>query len=246
MDKSIAFDGAKKLIESSSNIVVFTGAGISTNCGIPDFRGENGLYSIVGERYNLPYPEAIFELSYFRTNPQPFYDFSSQLNMADVIPSEGHRFLAALEDAGKISLIITQNIDMLHQKAGNEKVLECHGSYREGHCLNCRKTFKYEEFESNLANGQVKYCSCGGLVKPDVVFFGEQLPESFYKVFENPPKADLLLVMGTSLTVQPAATLALRLTESIPSIIINLDSTDYDQLFTYVLNGDIDKIVEEL
>ncbi|OHD15857.1 MAG: silent information regulator protein Sir2 [Spirochaetes bacterium GWD1_27_9] len=228
------------LFEKSNNIVVFTGAGISTNCGIPDFRGANGLYSFVAKKYNLPFPEAVFEINYFKENPKPFFDLSKEMVSAEIKPSLAHKFIAFLEEKCKISLVMTQNIDMLHQKAGNKKVVECHGTYSTATCLNCRQKYSLLNIEESLKKGEVPYCKCGGIIKPDIVFFGEQLPDNFFSAYRNPPKTDLLLVMGSSLTVQPAANFALSLAEKHKSILINFEKTYYDNMFTYVINEDID------
>lgn len=225
-----------KLIKESTNIVLFTGAGISTSCGIPDFRSEKGLYSIIKERYDLPYPEAIFEIGYFKNNPEPFFSLSKELFSQNIQPSLAHKFIAYLEKIGKISLVVTQNIDLLHIKAGNKKVLECHGSYLTSHCIKCRSKYQLEEIEGKIKEGRVPYCKCGGIIKPDVVFFGEMLPEEFYKIYENPPPCDLIIVMGSSLVVQPAASFALMLANKHKSIIVNRDPTDFDYLFDFVFH----------
>lgn len=234
-------DKIVKLFKNSKYITAFTGAGISTSCGIPDFRGPKGLYSFVQKKYNLPYPEAIFDIDFFKSNPMPFYQFSKELFTEKAMPSITHKFIAWLEKQNKISLVMTQNIDMLHTIAGNKKVIECHGGYQTAHCINCGKKYKFEDIENSMKNGKVPYCNCGGIIKPDVVFFGEELPFEFYKVYESPPKTDLLVVMGSSLTVQPAANFALNIANSTASILINLDRTDYDYMFTYTIHDDLDK-----
>lgn len=233
-------------INESKNITVFTGAGISTNCGIPDFRSENGLYNMVKKKYDLPYPEAIFDINYFLKDPKPFFDLSKGLFGNNIEPSISHKFIAWLESINKISLVMTQNIDMLHSKAGNKKVIECHGTYKSAHCIRCDKIYELQDIENDLKNGNVPECSCGSIIKPDIVFFGEQLPKEFYKVYESPPATDLLLVMGTSLMVQPAAGFALKLSQSFPSILVNLEPTYYDDSFTYVINEDLDKFSKQV
>jgi len=232
-----------KLFKKSSKITAFTGAGISVSCGIPDFRSANGLYSIVGGKYDLPYPEAIFDINYFKNNPAPFFDLSKDLIGAKIEPSPAHKFIARLEDMGKLAVVATQNIDGLHTKAGAKKVIECHGTYSTAHCLTCKKKYFLEEIIRSLEEGKIIYCdNCGGVVKPDIVFFGEQLPKEFYDLYDNCLDTDLLFVVGSSLTVQPAAGFALRLAGSAPSILINLSKTEYDNCFTYVVNEDADKI----
>jgi NAD-dependent deacetylase sirtuin 2 len=232
---------AADLISASAAITVFTGAGISTNCGIPDFRSESGLYGIVKQRYRLPCPEAIFDISYFRSNPGPFFDLSKELFSDSIKPSPAHRFIAWLEERGQVALVATQNIDMLHTKAGSTRVIECHGSALTGHCMACRKQYDHSEFEGDIKNDKIPHCDCGGVIKPDIVFFGESLPESFYVAFENPPATDLFIVMGTSLSVEPAASFALKLARTAKSIIVNRDPTEYDSIFGYVFHMDTDE-----
>ena len=235
-----------ELFKSANNITVFTGAGISTSCGIPDFRGANGLYSFVQKKYNLPYPEAIFDINYFKKHPEPFFDLSKEIFDNKIKPSLSHRFVAWLEEQNKISLVMTQNIDMLHQRAGSNNVIECHGTYLSAHCVNCNKFYDIKEIESSLKKGEVPYCNCGGFIKPDIVFFGEQLPIKFFDAYHTPPNTDLLLIIGTSLMVQPAASFALKLAQYSSSIIVNLEPTEYDQLFTYSIYENLDSFSKEV
>ncbi len=229
-----------RIISSKKNIIAFTGAGISTNSGIPDFRGKGGLYETVLAKYHLPYGEALFDLNYFGENPLPFFDFSRELAADEAEPTLCHKFLASLEQEEKLERIITQNIDRLHRRAGSRRVFQCHGTYDTGHCRKCGKAFEYSSYEDALTRGEVAYCECGGVIKPDIVFFGESLPPEFYRLWENPPGTDLLLVLGTSLSVHPAADLALRIAANSPSIIVNRDPTDYDSAFDYVIHEDLD------
>lgn len=238
-----SIDEIVKLFKKSSKITAFTGAGISVSCGIPDFRSENGLYSVVRDKYDLPYPEAIFDINYFKNNPAPFFDISKDLIGAKIEPSPAHKFIAKLEDMGKLALVITQNIDGLHTKAGNKKVIECHGTYSTAHCLTCKKKYHLEEIKGSLEAGKIVYCSmCGGIVKPDIVFFGEQLPKEFYELYDNCLDTDLLFVVGSSLTVQPAAGFALGLARRTPSVMLNYSKTEYDNCFTWVVNDKADNI----
>ena len=228
------------IFNKSKKITVFTGAGISTNCGIPDFRGPNGLYSFVQKKYNLPYPEAIFDINYFKKNPKPFFNLSKELFSTKIFPSISHNFIAWLEKKNKITLVMTQNIDMLHRIAGNKKIIECHGTYLTAHCISCNREYKIKEIEAFMKKGEVPYCDCDSVIKPDVVFFGEQLPIEFFTAYQNPPETDLLLVMGTSLTVQPAASFALKIADKTTSIIVNSESTMYDSIFNYSIKKDLD------
>jgi NAD-dependent SIR2 family protein deacetylase len=233
------------LINNARKIVVFTGAGISTNCGIPDFRSSDGIYALVEKEYNLPYPEAVFDISYFYREPGPFFQLSSHLFTSEVSPSLSHNFIAWLEEQSKLELVITQNIDMLHTRAGNSRVFQCHGTYTTATCTGCGKNFLLSDIEEDLKAGKPPRCpACTGIVKPDIVFFGEQLPARFYQLYDNPPESDLILVLGTSLSVQPAASLAVNLARKTTSIIINNEATDYDSLFTHVVRSDTDEFCE--
>ena len=236
----------KNLIEQSKNIVVFTGAGISTSCGIPDFRGPNGLYNTIQSKYKLPFPEAIFEINYFKQNPLPFFKLTKEMFSENISPSLFHKYIAELEKEGKISIVVTQNIDMLHQKAGTNKILECHGTYETATCLLCKKKYTIKEIEPFLLKGEIPYCYCRGVIKPDIVFFGEKLPMPFYEILQNPPKSDLLIVAGTSLTVFPAASFPINYFNKVKSIIINKEQTAYDKYFDFVMNIETDDFVKLL
>lgn len=228
------------LIKSSKKILIFTGAGISTNSGIPDFRSPDGLYSFAKKKYRVPYPEAVFDIDYFNKNPLPFFKLSSDLLKNDVKPSITHKFIKRLEDLGKLEVVATQNIDMLHEKCGNKRVLACHGSYQNATCCKCNKKYKFSDIKSNLLKGGIPYCSCKGVIKPDITFFGESLPEEFYNFISSPPDIDLLIVMGTSLEVAPANQIPLIYTGKVPLIIINRDKTEYDKYFDYKYLTDCD------
>lgn len=234
------------LFKKSSKITVFTGAGISVNSGIPDFRGENGLYSFVKQKYHLPTPEAIFDISYFRKNPTPFFHLTKDLIGSSINPTIAHNFIAWLEEIGKVNLVMTQNIDMLHTKAGSKNVMECHGTYKSAHCMDCKAAYGFDEIKTTLENGEVCKCRCGGVIKPDIVFFGEELPRKFYDLYFKPPEADMLFVIGSSLTVQPAANFALNLAEKVPSVLLNFSKTAYDDYFTHVINDDADRVCQIL
>lgn len=192
-----------ELIRKARRVTALTGAGISTAAGIPDFRGPQGLY--VTRRYD---PETVFDISYFRRDPLPFYDFSRDfLGVIDRIePTFSHRFLARLEGEGRLAAVITQNIDSLHQKAGSRRVISVHGDYWSSRCLGCGRLFDLEHMKRAVCEAPAPYCPCGGLIKPDVVFFGEPvlgLEEAAAEVAAS----DLLLVLGSSLAVYPAALL---------------------------------------
>ncbi len=199
--QAISASECAERIRSARRVVVLTGAGISTAAGVPDFRGPEGLY--VTGRYD---PQATFEIGGFLRDPAPFFRFSRDVLglVADLQPTFTHRFLAGLEAAGALQTVITQNIDPLHQRAGSRSVIAIHGGYWTSHCLECHARFSLDDLLELLERMPVPLCRCGGVVKPDVVLFGEPvyaMEEAIGAVAE----ADLLLVLGSSLTVYPAA-----------------------------------------
>jgi NAD-dependent deacetylase len=198
--------GCADLIRRSRRLVTMTGAGISTTAGIPDFRGPKGLY--VTRRYD---PDTVFDICSFRRNPAPFYDFTRDfLGVIDTIePTFTHRFLAELEAAGKVVVVVTQNIDSLHQKAGSKEVISVHGDYWTSHCLGCAREFDLEYMENAVREVDVPRCSCGGIIKPDVVFYGEAVRDLDLAAAAV-ASSDLLLVLGSTLVVYPAAFLPER------------------------------------
>jgi NAD-dependent deacetylase len=236
------------LLMKSKYIVAITGAGISTNAGIPDFRGPGGLYS----REGIP-GEKIFNLEYFKENPSLFYEAMPDLLhlFLEAKPTKGHCFLKKLEDLGKLKTVITQNIDGLHKKAGNSYTIELHGNFEKFYCLNCyQEIFEadeaYREILNNIESKKTPLCKkCGGIIKPNVVFFGEYVRD-LEKALTEVQKADLLLVIGSSLTVYPAATLPSYLDDTAKLAIINQMETPYDSKAKVVLHEDIDSIAEKL
>jgi NAD-dependent deacetylase len=197
-------DGVVELLRGARRMAALTGAGISTAAGIPDFRGPRGLY--VTRQYD---PEKTFDIGYFDRDPTYFFAFARDFVqlVEHVKPTLTHRFLAALEAQGKLEAVITQNIDGLHQKAGSQRVLEVHGSVRSGHCRSCGKAYGYEALRAKVLGGTIARCeACGGVVKPDIVFFGEAV-QAMDEASEVANRADLFLVIGSSLTVYPAALL---------------------------------------
>ena len=190
----------QEIIDESKNIVFFGGAGVSTESGIPDFRSEDGLYH---EKYSYP-PERIISHSFFLTNPEVFYRFYKEKMLClDAEPNAAHRKLAELEQAGKLNAVVTQNIDGLHQKAGSKIVYELHGSIHRNYCLRCHKFYPAEFIKE--AEG-IPYCSCGGVIKPDVVLYEESLDgKTIEDAVTAIAHADTLIIGGTSLVVYPAA-----------------------------------------
>lgn len=238
------FDKALTLIKKSKNILVFTGAGISTSSGILDFRSENGLYSLLSKNTDLPYPEAIFDIKYFKKNPKPFFSLAKNMLEQHAKPTNCHKLLAELEKNNQISLVLTQNIDMLHQAAGSKKVLECHGSFMSAHCLDCHSAYNLNDYKQRVLDDSIPYCNCGGIIKPDITFFGESLPSAFYDLVNNPPETDLVLILGSSLNVQPAAGFALEMAMKVPSILVNLAATPYDNAISLVYHEDLEVFAE--
>lgn len=192
------------LVRQSRHIVALTGAGVSTSAGIPDFRGPRGIY--VTRQYD---PEKTFDIEWFDRDPRYFFDFARDfLSTIDHIePTHTHMLLAALERQGSLRTLITQNIDGLHQKAGSNNVIEVHGSFQQGHCRHCDRTYGYEDLRHKILAEDIPHCeTCGGVVKPDVVFYGEAV-RGMDEAQAEAHRADLFLVIGTSLTVYPAALL---------------------------------------
>ncbi|KAN0110740.1 SIR2 domain containing protein [Hyaloscypha variabilis] len=207
-------------------IVVMTGAGISTTAGIPDFRSpDTGLYANLA-RLDLPYAEAVFDISYFREHPEPFYILAKELYPGQFYPTIAHSFVALLEEEKMLQMLFTQNIDCLERRAGvpGDKIVEAHGSFATQRCIECKTVYPDDLMMKAVEAGKVPHCNvpqCNGLVKPDIVFFGESLPEAFFQNRHIPAMADLVIVMGTSLSVQPFASLPQFASEGVPRILIN-------------------------
>ncbi|KAF9485768.1 NAD-dependent deacetylase sirtuin-2 [Pholiota conissans] len=212
--------------DKCKNVILMLGAGVSTSAGIPDFRSpETGLYSNLA-RLNLPHPEAVFEINFFRRNPVPFYTLAHELYPGKFRPTITHSFIRLLAEKGLLHTCFTQNIDTLERRAGvpEEKIIEAHGSFATQRCIYCHEEYDDEKMREHILSKKIAKCdSCGGYVKPDIVFFGEALPDNFIGAVPNLRYADLLIVMGTSLTVQPFASLADRVDYSCPRVLINLD-----------------------
>ena len=212
------------IIKTSNNIVAFTGAGVSTESNIPDFRSPNGLYN--RRKYDYP-PETIISRSFFMKHPDIFFGFyKSQMVYKEAQPNDCHKALARLEQLGKLKAVITQNIDGLHQKVGSRIVLELHGTIYSNHCMNCGKFF---DLDYVLNTPGVPLCDkCGGIVKPDVVLYEEPLDSNtLAEAVRYISKADVMLVMGTSLVVYPAAGL-IDYYSGDKLVLINKTSTPYD------------------
>lgn len=207
-------------------IVVMVGAGISTSAGIPDFRSpDTGIYANL-DFLDLPDPEAVFDISFFRDNPKPFYALAKELYPGRYRPTIAHSFIRLLFTKGRLLKLFTQNIDCLERQAGvpGEMIVEAHGSFATQRCIDCKTLYPDDKMQTVIDQGEVPYCpECGGIVKPDIVFFGESLPESFFLNNRLPAAADLCIVMGTSLSVQPFASLPSVCSQGIPRVLINME-----------------------
>ena len=230
----------KQLVKNSNNIVFFGGAGVSTESGIPDFRSKDGLYN---QKYKYP-PEEILSHTFFMNNTEEFFKFyKEKMNSLKYEPNITHIKLSELEKQGKLKAVITQNIDGLHQKAGNKNVLELHGSILRNYCMNCNK-FYDAEFIFNEEG--IPKCSCGGIIKPDVVLYEEMLDDVILSDSINAIKnADLMIVAGTSLTVSPASGLV-NFYKGNKLVLINKDSTPYDRVANLVINESLGKVFKEI
>ena len=238
MDK---IEQLKQWVNESKRIVFFGGAGVSTESGIPDFRGVDGLY-----RQKFDYmPEEIISRSFFWKNPEYFYNFYREKMLPlDHAPNVTHQVLARWEREGKDITVVTQNIDGLHQKAGSKKVLELHGSVLRNYCVSCRASYP-AEFVRDAA--EVPRCAkCGGLVKPDVVLYEESLNmKTLNRSVTAIEEAELLIVAGTSLTVYPAAGL-IRYFGGRHLVLINLDETPYDSQADMVIHDKLGNVFSRL
>ena len=230
----------KELIDGSNNIVFFGGAGVSTESGIPDFRSTDGLYH---QQYDYP-PETILSHSFFMRNPEEFYRFyKNKMLCLDAKPNMAHKKLAELEKAGKLKAVITQNIDGLHQAAGSKEVLELHGSVHRNYCMKCGKFY---DAEYMLHAEGVPTCSCGGMIKPDVVLYEEGSDMTVMsKSIQAIQNADVLIIGGTSLIVYPAAGL-IDYYRGNKLVVINMSVTSQDKNADLVIQEPIGKVFSNL
>lgn len=212
----------------AKNIIIMSGAGISCAAGIPDFRTPGtGLYYNL-QKYKLPFPEAVFSIDYFINRPEPFFELTKEMLPGKYDPTPAHFLSVILQKKGLLLRSYTQNIDGLEQVAGlpEEYIVEAHGSFMTAHCQECERHYSYEEIKPLFESGEVVHClsdDCNGLVRPDIVMYGEGLPDRFHEMIEEDfPKADLLIIMGTSLTVQPFCSLVQRVKKTCPRILLNM------------------------
>lgn len=229
-----------QMIKSSSNTVFFGGAGVSTESGLKDFRSKDGLYH---EKYKYP-PEEILSHHFFLENQEEFYKFyRDKLNSLNYQPNITHIVLAKLEQKGLLNTIITQNIDGFHQMAGSKNVIELHGSVLRNYCMKCNEFYDAKKVFSTQG---IPKCSCGGIIKPDVVLYEEPLNEEDLENAINKVKeAELLIIGGTSLNVYPAAGL-INYFKGKHLVLINKEKTPYDTLCDLVIYDNIGKVMKEL
>jgi NAD-dependent deacetylase len=230
-----AIERAARLLSGAHAAWALTGAGVSTASGIPDFRSPGGLWEIAD-------PEQVSSISGFRRDPEAFYRFwmGRFRQMDDARPNAVHALLARLEEEGRLRGLITQNVDGLHRRAGSRTVFEVHGHARSGTCLLCQEAYPLAEIADRVEAHGIAPCACGGLIKPDVVLFGEDLRPDFGRAWDEIASADLLFVLGTSLTVWPVAGLVPRASALGATVILaNREPTPYDSLADVILRGDL-------
>ena len=234
------YDELKKVIDESNNIVFFGGAGVSTESGIPDFRSVDGLYN---QKYKFP-PETILSHTFFMNKTEDFYDFyRDKMICLSAKPNKAHTALARLEQQGKLKAVITQNIDGLHQLAGSKNVFELHGSVHRNYCMKCHKFYDITAITESKG---VPKCSCGGVIKPDVVLYEEGLDdETVRTAIKYISNAEVLIVGGTSLNVYPAASF-LDYFRGKTIILLNKSATSFDSRADIVIHDPIGQVLSEV
>ncbi|CAG9856071.1 unnamed protein product [Phyllotreta striolata] len=268
-------DDVARLMKGAQNIIVLTGAGVSVSCGIPDFRSRDGIYSRLAIDFpNLPDPQAMFDISFFSQDPRPFFKFARDIYPGKFQPSPCHRFIKLLEKHKKLLRNYTQNIDTLEKEANIDRVIECHGSFATATCTKCNNKVTCDRIrdivlaqkiplcelchpgdESSASTDDVKFNGdatdyrelvASGIMKPDIVFFGEGLPDTFHEAMtEDKSVCDLLLVIGSSLKVRPVALIPSSLPAHVPQILINREPLSHCR-FDVELLGDCDVIINHL
>ena len=233
-------DALQTILTNGRRIVFFGGAGVSTESGIPDFRSADGLYH---QKYKYN-PETILSHTFFMQKPEEFFEFyRDKMIITNVQPNITHRFLAELETAGKLSGIITQNIDGLHQAGGSQNVIELHGSIHRNFCMKCKK---YYPLSAMTGEEPVPHCDCGGIIKPDVVLYEEGLnEEDINTALSLISSADVLIVGGTSLSVYPAASF-LRYFQGKHLVLINKSATPYDKNADLLIQAGLGEVFSRL
>ncbi|XP_041645669.1 NAD-dependent protein deacetylase sirtuin-1 [Cheilinus undulatus] len=241
-----------RLLHESKRIQVLTGAGVSVSCGIPDFRSRDGIYARLAVDFpDLPDPQAMFDIEYFRRDPRPFFKFAKEIYPGQFQPSLCHMFISMLEKQGKLLRNYTQNIDTLEQVAGIQRIIQCHGSFATASCLVCKHQVDCEAIREDIFNQVVPHCPrCQdiplAIMKPDIVFFGENLPEMFHRAMkQDKDEVDLLIVIGSSLKVRPVALIPNSIPHEVPQVLINREQLPHLN-FDVELLGDCDVIVNEI
>lgn len=276
-----SIDHVIRLLTTSKNIIVLTGAGVSVSCGIPDFRSRSGIYSrLRSEIPEVDDPHEIFDIRFFSKDPRPFFKFAKELYPGSFTPSLCHRFIRLLEKKEKLLRNYSQNIDTLERLAGIERVVECHGSFATASCTKCGVTVSADEIRDDVLAKKIPMCAiCNpvpsstesstenkserisystsmtegykdlyemGILKPDIVFFGESLPEVFHPAINaDRQQCDCLLVIGSSLKVRPVSLIPEFLKGDVPQILINRERVG-NYVFDIELLGDADIIVNQL
>ncbi len=238
---SDSIERLQEIIDKAGSVVFFGGAGVSTESGIPDFRSVDGLYN---QSYDYP-PETILSHTFFMHNTKEFFRFYlEKMLVLDAKPNAAHRKLAEMEQKGKLKAVVTQNIDGLHQKAGSKNVLELHGSIHRNYCMTCYKSYTARQVQEKLQNKEeIPRCTCGGIIKPDVVLYEESLDtHTMQEAIRTISKADVMIIGGTSLAVYPAAGL-IDYFRGNHLVVINHTPTPRDQQADLVVQ---DKIGEAL
>ena len=229
-------------------IVFLTGAGISVSAGIPDFRSpKTGIYANLA-RYKLPKPEAVFDIAYFKKSPEPFYQLTKELLQDECNPTVAHYFIRMLQEEGLLHICFTQNIDGLEIKAGinSELLVEAHGNYRGAHCVKCWSSAPIDEMIDHIKRQEIYKCKCSGLIKPNIVFFGELLPQRFVVKMQDIDETDLVIIMGTSLSVTPFSELINEVSKGTPVVYINRENKSLKRKDVLFMKGDIDGQLSQL
>merc|ERR1712137_149 len=230
----LTLEGVANAIKNGElkNIIIMSGAGVSTASGIPDFRSPGtGLYDNL-QKYNLPHPRAIFEIDFFKENPVPFTQLARELFPGKYVPTKAHYFVRLLAEKGLLIRNFTQNIDTLEREAklDGKFIVEAHGSFAEACCVTCKAPFSTSDYKAQIFEDKIPKCECGGLVKPNITFFGEELPERFWTCRKSDFKdCDLLIVMGTSLQVRPFAGMINDVNDECVRLLINRDEVGKKQ-----------------
>ncbi|XP_067858722.1 NAD-dependent protein deacetylase sirtuin-1 isoform X2 [Heptranchias perlo] len=242
-----------RILKESKKIMVLTGAGVSVSCGIPDFRSRDGIYARLAVDFpDLPDPHAMFDIEYFRKDPRPFFKFAKEIYPGQFQPSLCHKFIALLDKQERLLRNYTQNIDTLEQVAGIRRIVECHGSFAMASCLMCKYKVDCEAIRKEVFNQVVPQCPrCPpdvplAIMKPDIVFFGENLPEQFHRSMKyDKDEVDLLIVIGSSLKVRPVALIPSSIPHHVPQVLINREPLNHLN-FDVELLGDCDVVINEL